>query len=381
MQALPTRRITRRAMIAGGFTVLSASCLPRVLRGQSDPVQPPNVDATVTAYMRQYSVPGMSISVRRGALLLYTGQFGIADQSTHEKVRVSSLFRIASNSKAFTSAAILLLAEQGKLTLRDQVFASDGVLHQYGVDGSQRDWLHAITVHDLLTHTAGGWGNERNDPMFQEPGLNQAQLISRTVATHSLQHPPGQEYSYSNFGYCVLGRVIELVAGQSYERFVGKNVLAPIGIGDMLIAADKPRLNEVHYYGQGGENPHNFPITRMDSHGGWISTGGDMALFLAALFSPRDHEGCIPILNSASLRTMTQGSKANPGYACGLAVNKAGNVWHAGSLPGTMSLMVHTNSGLSWSAALNTRSTNPQAAADLDLMLWTITRSVPAWHA
>ncbi len=381
MQDSPIHCMTRRSMLTGGVTALTACCLPRLLTGQSEPMQSPNVDALVRAYMKRYCVPGMSISIRRGALALYTGNFGNANRDTHEDVHSSSLFRIASNSKAFTSVAILVLAERGKLTLQDRVFAPDGIFPQYAKIGAQRDWLHAITIHDLLTHTTGGWANERNDPMFEQPDMAQEQLIAWTIATFPLQNPPGQKYSYSNFGYCILGRVIEHVAGEPYEGFVKQNVMNPIGIEDMLSATQKPALHEVHYYGQGREDPYNIPITRMDSHGGWISTAGDMSLFLAALFSPRDHVGCKPILSTASLSTMTQGTKANPGYACGLAVNQAGNAWHAGSLPGTMSLMVHTNTGLSWSAALNTRSTDPQAATDLDSMLWTVAHRVPTWHA
>jgi CubicO group peptidase (beta-lactamase class C family) len=253
-------------------------------------------------------------------------------------------------------------------------------LSQYSQLGAHRDWLHAITVHQLLTHTAGGWSNESNDPMFEMPGLNQEQLIAWTLKTHPLQNPPGVKYAYSNFGYCVLGRVIEHVGQQPYAQFVHQHVMNPAGIHDMRIATHKPAPNEVQYYGQ-GEDPYTLPITRMDSHGGWISSAADMAMFLAALFSPQDHEGASGIVSQASLQQMTQGTTANPGYACGLAVNTAGNAWHAGSLPGTMSLMVHTRTGISWAAALNTRSPKQDAATQLDNLLWQIARSVPGWRA
>ncbi|HRI14037.1 MAG TPA: penicillin-binding protein, partial [Verrucomicrobiota bacterium] len=70
----------------------------------------------------------------------------------------------------------------------------------------------------------------------------------------------------------------------------------------------------------------------------------------------------------------------NPDYACGLAVNHAGNAWHAGSLPGTMSLMVHTHSKMTWAAVLNTRSTKEGAESRLDNMLWKIARNSPEWR-
>jgi hypothetical protein len=79
---------------------------------------------------------------------------------------------------------------------------------------------------------------------------------------------------------------------------------------------------------------------------------------------------------------MTTGSEANHGYACGLAVNAAGNAWHEGALAGTQSLMVHTHGGLSWSAVMNTERADPGVTGgDLDRMLWRIARSVPEWNA
>ena len=78
---------------------------------------------------------------------------------------------------------------------------------------------------------------------------------------------------------------------------------------------------------------------------------------------------------------MTTGSAANPGYACGLAINKAGNAWHTGELPGTMSLMVHTHSKMCWAVVLNTSSPKKDADLRLDRMLWEIAKNVPEWNA
>src|SRR5262249_28869415 len=132
-----------------------------------------------------------------------------------------------------------------------------------------------ITLHHLLTHTGGGWSNKSNDPMFQNPGMNQANLIAWTVRNRPLESPPGQAYAYSNFGYCVLGRVIEKITGMSYVEAVTQRVLAPCGINDMQIAGNmstERAANEVVYYGQNGEQPYKPNVRRMDSHGGWIAT-------------------------------------------------------------------------------------------------------------
>jgi D-alanyl-D-alanine carboxypeptidase len=373
----------RRCLRHGALAALSlgVGAPLREARAQPQAATPPNAQRLVQAYMQQWNVPGMQIAFVRGRDTLYVGSFGVADRQPRQPVGPDSLFRIASDTKAFTAAAVFLLIEAGKLRLDDRVFAPGGPLAAYGNLGTQRDWLHAITVHELLTHTAGGWTNDANDPMFQRPGLDHAQLIEWTLATHRLQNAPGQKYAYSNFGYCLLGRVIEKVSGQAYGAFVQSQVIRRVPIRDMRLATNRTAPGEVRYYDQGGENPYDMPIVRMDSHGGWIATAQDQARFLAVLFAPQDRAGAAGIVSLASLRTMTTGSRANPDYGCGLALNRAGNAWHTGSLPGTTSLMVHAKSGLAWGAVLNTRAKSDDAASRLDSMMWQIAGSVPAWRA
>jgi D-alanyl-D-alanine carboxypeptidase len=368
---------SRRGFLRQG----TLAALALSLHGRLPAETPTSAPALVQAFMTEFSVPGMQVSFRRGATTLWDGCFGEADRSGHRAVKPDSLFRIASDSKAFTAAAILLLVEDGRMHLQDRIFAPGGVLHQFAVLGLQPEWLNVVTVHQLLTHTCGGWDNSGDDPMFERPGLDHDQLIAWTLRTHPLQHPPGEKYAYSNFGYCLLGRVIERIGGLPYPQFVREHVLRPAGIHDMRIGTHRAAPNEVHYYGQDDGDPYGIPIFRMDSHGGWIATAADLSRFMACLFSPKDPEGALPILQSESLSVMTTGTTANPGYGCGLAVNRVGNAWHSGSLPGTMSLMVHTQSGMSWAAVLNTRSPAEGAALRLDRMLWQIAQSVPDWVA
>jgi D-alanyl-D-alanine carboxypeptidase len=225
-------------------------------------------------------------------------------------------------------------------------------------------------VRHLLTHTAGGWPNDGSDPMFETSGLGQRQLIARTLQTLPLIAAPGERFAYSNFGYCVLGRVIEKVSGRSYERYVRQHVLEPAGVRAMQIAAPAPAEDEVRYYSQDRQDPYLLPIARMDSHGGWIATPSDLVRCLGAIFSARDREGAPALLSAASLAEMTRPTTANPAYACGWRVNPAGNCWHTGSLPGTTSLVVHSAAGLSWAALLNTRVRDEEATLALDRLMW-----------
>src|SRR5262249_38438127 len=169
------------------------------------------------------------------------------------------------------------------LPLADTVFGANGILGT--TYGSQPYGAHIaeITVDQLLHHTAGGWSNSSSDPMFLYPNMTAAQLISWTLDNRPLDNVPGAAYAYSNFGYCVLGRVIEKVTGQLYEDAAKTLVLTPIGVTDMTIAGNTlaDRLPaEVKYYGQSGEDPYSFNIRRMDSHGGWLATARDLANFL-----------------------------------------------------------------------------------------------------
>lgn len=328
-------------------------------------------DDAVHTFMTNYSVPGVSIAVTHGEKLIYLKAYGQADAQSMQPVTTQSLFRLASVSKPITAVAIMKLVEQGSLSLSDTVFGPSGVLGTtYGTQ-PYGPHLVEITVSELLHHTAGGWPNDSTDPMFTDPGLTADQLISRTLDTRPLDNVPGTVYAYSNFGFCILGRVIERVTGQSYEAAVKRLVLAPLGVTDMTIADNTlaDRLpNEVVYYGQGGEDPYTFNIHRMDSHGGWVSTARDLATLLVHVdgFSSKPD-----ILTSQSIATMSTPSTADANYACGWQVNSAHNWWHIGSLPGTTTEVIRAAMGWNWVVLVNTRSQRPSYTADLDQLFWT----------
>jgi len=319
--------------------------------------------------MTRFDTPALSAASARGEAPVDSRAWGWADRP-RVPATPRSRFRIASVSKPLTATALFTLVEAGRLRLDDRVFAADGLLPEFSGLGRQPDWLHAITVHHLLTHTAGGWPNDSSDPMWETPGRDALQLIAQTLGIRPLGAAPGERFAYSNFGYCVLGRVIEKASGLTYERYVQDHVLAPAGARAMQIAARAPADDEVRYYSQDGQDPYGVPIARMDSHGGWIATPSDLVRCLVAIFAARDNNGARPLLSAASLATMTRPTVANPTYACGWRVNTAGNCWHTGSLPGTTSLVVHSAAGLSWAATLNTRVREEEATLALDRLMW-----------
>jgi CubicO group peptidase (beta-lactamase class C family) len=338
-----------------------------------------DIETTVSNFMTRFSVPGVSLAIAKDGRLVYARGFGQANTSTGEAVTTRHLFRIASVSKPITSVAIMRLAELGRLRLTDRVFGSGGLLGtSYGTLPYQAN-LDRITVQQLLEHTGGGWPNDGSDPMFTNQGMSADALISWVVTNRRLDTVPGTAYAYSNFGYCVLGRIIERVTGEPYEQWVRREVLGRCGVQGMAIAgntAAERRANEVTYYGQGSENPYGMNVSRMDAHGGWIANPIDLVRFAVRVdgFATKPD-----ILTNASVQSMTTASARNAGYAKGWAVNSVGNWWHAGSLPGTETILVRTSGGFCWALLANSRSLTAGFGASLDNLMWDVVGKVRTW--
>ena len=157
-------------------------------------------------------------------------------------------------------------------------------------------------------------------------------------------------------------------------------VLRRCGITDMTIAGNtlaERRRDEVKYYGQGRENPYAINIARRDSHGGWIARPTDVVQFVMHVdgFAAQRN-----ILKSPTIRTMTTPSSANPHYAKGWEVNRDGNWWHAGSLPGSATTAARIHSGLCWAAFVNTGGLNSSLGEDLEGLLWDMVGEVEGWR-
>jgi CubicO group peptidase (beta-lactamase class C family) len=344
-----------------------------------DARQEERIRGLVDEYMKAFDVPGLSLAYGRGGELLFARGFGVADRESRDSVRVENLFRIASVSKSLTSAAIFSLVEKGALTTADRPFASDGLLHAYAKAAQRPDWVGAITIQHLLTHTSGGWTNDETDPMMGNRGLDAQQLIAHTLATRPPQYPPGEHYEYSNFGYCILGRVIEAATGVAYDRYVQGRILDRVGITDMRIATKEPAAREVHYYKTTADDPYALPITRMDSHGGWIATPTDLVRYATALFGATDRGGARPLLSPDSLAAICSGTTANPKYGCGWRIDRD-RTFHTGHLPGTEALLVHAKDGVTWAVVLNTRDKRrPEMTTALDRLMTQIRATVPQW--
>jgi CubicO group peptidase (beta-lactamase class C family) len=386
-----TTLITRRRSLKQIALVAAASAFPTVvgsvsslaLGNESQPTpseaELASMDELARLFMSHYKVPGLSVAIARHGQFVYRKAFGWADQDAGERATPSSLFRIASVSKPITSVTIFTLIEKNRLNLNDFVFGRNGILgFDYG--SSYPDRVQRITIEHLLTHTCGGWPNDAADPMFFDNDMSQVDLIKSAVHEERLQYEPGAHWAYSNFGYCILGRVVEKLSRQTYEQYVQQNVLAKCGVTDMIIARNSlteraPR--EVVYYAGHEIDPYAFNVRRMDSHGGWIATPSDLVQFAMHVdgfsYTPN-------ILENSTIRTMTEPCliSPEPHYAKGWYV-MANSWWHTGAMFGTASALFREANGLCWAAIVNIR--DPETLGALNRLMWDMVTVVPKWQA
>ncbi|MEZ5669397.1 MAG: serine hydrolase domain-containing protein [Alphaproteobacteria bacterium] len=374
--------LTRRALMAGAavlampFVQGAAPPTPGQQSGAGSAASGA-IQQRVARFLAEFSAPGVSLAYGRNGSIDFAGSFGMADPYAGEPLGDSHRFRIASVSKPLTAAAIMMLAEHGRLRLDQPVFGAGGLLGSwFPIDpaGTQASWLGAITVDHLLTHTAGGWTNDGNDPMFRYPALGHADLIATTLREAPLINPPGAAYAYSNFGYCLLGRIVEATGGAGYAQFVQSRLLAPSGIRDMAIAGNTRNERgpgEVVYVGQGGDDPYAYNVRRMDSHGGWVATASDLVLLAQRL---NGDDGVPDLIGAQSVGVMRSPSAASSSYGRGWAINPAHqNRWHAGALPGCVSMLILQAGGPAFAGLVNTRTRDGRDAnLGLETLLWDV---------
>ncbi len=351
-----------------------------VASGPTSPELAP-LDTLMVRFLREHGAPGAALAVARNGQLLYARGFGYADPEAGEPVEPTSLFRIASVSKPLTAVAVMQLVEAGRLSLEAKVYELLE-LQRRETDAAALDprWRQ-VTVHQLLQHR-GGWDRGVSfDPMFRAvpfarrrevpPPAGPWQIIDCMLET-PLDFDPGTHYAYSNFGYCLLGRVVEAVTGLDYETAVREAVLLPCGARSTRVGATLPegRLpGEVRYFDSKrgtGTNvfaPEAAKVPRpygawhleaMDAHGGWVASAVDLVRFADAVPA---------LLGEDGLETMfappASHGEGPVWYGCGWSVRRAGrsgrNTWHTGLLSGTSTLLVRRHDGFSWAVLFNSQ--------------------------
>ncbi len=288
MDTVPTRwgglssKSNQRSRIA------SSSCRPAPSLGHPSLALPRLSEGELIAALRQRLNEAVSADLFSGAVLLarngkpiFEQAYGLADREHHVRNSLSTRFRIGSMNKMFTAVAILQLVSAGKIGLADPLI-------RFLPDYANRDLASKVTISELLSHT-GGTGD------FFGPEFNSHRLELRThedyiklFENRPVRFEPGTRFEYSNYGFLILGAVIEKVSGHSYYDYVREHVYRPAGMTSTGSAPEGQSVRElsVGYTKQEGDtwqrNTFLLPY-RGTSAGGGYSTVEDLLRFANAL--------------------------------------------------------------------------------------------------
>jgi CubicO group peptidase (beta-lactamase class C family) len=271
-----------------------------------------DIDAVLTAVYKPDG-PGAAIIVTKNGRVLFRKAYGLASVELGVPMRPEMVFPVASITKQFTAAAILMLAEQGRLSLDDPITK---FLPAYPAHGAP------ITIEHLLTHTSGL--SSLTDVADLRAASSQdtqvADLITDWVKDLPADSAPGERFAYLNWGYTLLGAVIEQASGQPYAEFLDQRIFGPLGMSRTAYN-DRARIVPLRVTGYTVSDGRTFNvlpdrgrIVHPRAAGGLVSTIDDLARWNAALDEGR-------VLSATSRDRMftayrlTSGASTRYGYA------------------------------------------------------------------
>ncbi len=343
------------------------------------------LDRMCTDAIAANQIPGAVVLVARHGTIVYHKAFGVADQASGRRLDKDDIFRIASQTKAITATAVMMLWEEARFQLDDPIakfipaFAKTGVLDTY--DPDTVTWTTVpvktpITIRHLLTHTSGiGYGAIDGDPrfraMFAKAGVTDLFTTEPTtigesverLATVPLHHQPGEKFSYGE-GLDVLAYLVEIVSGKPFDVFLRERLFEPLGMHDtaFYVPDDKAhRLVPVQHrvddrwvrYPTTFYDP-DYPIkgarTFFSGGAGLTSTARDYARFLQMYLNDGAING-VRILSRTTIRTIMREQTGDlwgspdrsHGLAFGLVTDHAERTGGTGT-PGTFTWGGYFNS-------------------------------------
>lgn len=320
----------------------------------------------VEKMMQAYEAPGIVVVLAEKGKVTYQKAFGVRDLATGEAVDGQTIFGLASVTKSFTALAIMQLAEKGLLSLHDPVVR---FLPEFRL--SQNQPADAITIHHLITHTAGFpplpaldysiKGNTQPDEgqageaeAEEHPPVNTMADLLDYMATGDYQMlgQPGAYFSYSNDCYGLLGEIIERVSGQPYTEYVQQHILKPLGMGRSVFTVEELKqfdnVTELYYRNEKDELVHssNWQVAPPFTAAGWLKACADDLIKYAQMYANGGDYAGQRLLSEQGIKLMQQGTlEFNQGrkYGYGLMVKTDYRgvtlVEHSGSLKGVSSNM------------------------------------------
>lgn len=287
-------------------------------------VRADEVDDYVKRQMEKQHVPGVSIVVIKDAKVIKSQGYGLANVELNVAVTPDTVFKIGSVSKQFIASGIMLLVQDGKISLDDNVGKF--------LDGSPDTWK-PITVRHLLTHTSG---IVREAPGFDPLKIQNDAEVIKTAYSLPLRFTPGEKYEYCNVGYFTLAEIISKVSGKPWVDFLHERVFGPLGMNSTrptnMTELVPNRANG--YVWRNGKLQNANIYFALRPSGAFLSTVSDLAKWDAALQTGN-------ILKQSTLDQMWTPVKLNDGkthpYGFGWELEPVGGhkrVNHGGSLPG-----------------------------------------------
>ena len=270
-----------------------------------------NIESIVEKYSLDSLLNG-SILIAKGDKIIFQGSFGFKNFEKKEKNTLSTLFPIASLTKQFTSTAILLLQEKGKLSIEDKI----GDYIQ--VPESMKD----ISIKNLMNHTSGIPDYWQNDIYNQKDSI-----YNFLNQKDTLQFTPNTKHRYCNSGYFLLGEIIESVSGKSYGDFLSEKIFKPLGMKNTFVNNGTAIDRAIGY--DENWNRNDYLMTTAD--GGLMSTVEDIYFWDKALFENKLlRVGSKELMFKPS--TLNNGNKVNYGFGWDINENNNKIVSHTGWL-------------------------------------------------
>ncbi|MCP4180368.1 MAG: beta-lactamase family protein [bacterium] len=280
------------------------------------------------------NTPAYAVLIARDGEILYKKAFGYAEIENKVEAEANTIFRIGSITKQFVAAAILKLQEDGKLDVQD-------TLSKYIPDFPRGD---EVTIHHLLTHTSGIKNHTSQSDFYSkvERYIDANKLLD-DIKGLEFDFDPGEDYSYNNSGYFVLGKIIEIVSGKSLENYFNETFFIPLGMENTgVYINENPPINEaIGYTKSNGIYSHslNWNMSWAGGAGSLYSTVEDLFLWNEAIFNGNilSQESIIAAHSPARLNN---GEVTQYGYGWELSMFRGVNlVEHDGLLDGFRSLM------------------------------------------
>ncbi len=344
--------------IARILVIIVLLTLPAALSAQQGIEATAGVDKLFERW-NSTSTPGCAVAVTRDARVIFSRAYGMADLEHDVSNKVDTIFEAGSVSKQFTAGAIIMLVQQGKLSLDDNVRKYVPEVPDYGTP---------ITIRNLLTHTSGlrDWGNVESIAGWPRTSraYTHAHVLDIVSRQRALNFTPGAEYSYSNTGFNLLAIIVDRVSGMPFAEFTRKNIFEPLGMVHTQWRDNFRRIvkNRAIAYSQrpGGGFEMDMPFENVHGNGGLLTTVGDLLRWTENLETGK-------VGGPAFLEMMHRQGRLNNGkvitYASGLFITSyrgVPEVSHTGSTAGYRAFLArYPNQHIEVALLCNVGNVNP----------------------